>query len=510
MSSSEDESDIENFTSSDESEEESDGLDDEEMSSEISDDSEEMEISDYNTPLDMPWTNDGIPRPPFPFTSTSGVQLQHLKCDNIVEIFETFFDDAIMEVVVRETNRYADQYLATHNVKEKSRVKMWKETDIEEMRTFLGFMILQSITVKPEYKLYFSRRESIETPFFLRIFTEKRFHLLLKFLHFVDNSTIDTALPNQKLAKLAPVLDHLKEKFMTVYIPEKNIAIDESLIGWKGRLGWKQYIPSKPKRFGIKLFSLCESSSGYLYNFLFYTGADTAYGNKYANEPKTSRVVLELADPLLDKGHCLFLDNYYSSVDLVDKLVRRRTDCIGTMRINRKGLPQEMKTKLNKGETIAMYRRKIMVQKWRDKKDVLMISTLHDNTMRTVTKRNTEIQKPSCVLDYNQQMGGVDLSDQCLHFYSTTRTRIRKYYIKIFQHFLSITTLNSFHIYKKLGGKKKRLGFLLELGEKIIEKYAKLDKVSRRRSRTPKVSRFVERHFPAIIPPTTKQKPTKR
>lgn len=47
MSSSEDESDIENFTSSDESDEESDGLDDEEMSSEVSDDSEKMEISDF-------------------------------------------------------------------------------------------------------------------------------------------------------------------------------------------------------------------------------------------------------------------------------------------------------------------------------------------------------------------------------------------------------------------------------------------------------------------------------
>lgn len=508
MTSSEEEMNIDESYSS--SEESSDT--DISVSDEISETSNESDTNDNQNPplLDMPWTDEGIPRPPFPFTVTSGVQMQHLSSNNILEIFETFFDDTIMEVMVRETNRYASQYLANPNIKEQSRVKKWKETNVDELRTLLGVLILQSVTMKPEYKMYFSRRESIETPFFLKIFTEKRFHLLMKFLHFVDNQTIDATTANRKLAKLGPVLDHLRKKFMTVYIPERNIAIDESMIGWKGRLGWKQYIPSKRKRFGIKVFALCESSSGYFYNFIFYTGSDTKYGTKYENEPKTSRVVLELVDSLLDKGYCLFLDNYYTSVDLVQKLVKKRTDCIGTMRINRKGLPKEIKVKLKKGDSVAMYKKKIMVQKWKDKKDVLMISTLHDKTMKKIQTRHGEAEKPSCVVDYNQQMGGVDLSDQCLHFYSTSRTRVRKYYMKIFQHFLSLTTLNSFHIYKKLGGKKKRLNFLIELGEKIIEKYAKLDLVERRRSKTPKPTRLMERHFPSIIPPTTKQKPTKR
>lgn len=102
--------------------------------------------------------------------------------------------------------------------------------------------------------------------------TEKIFHLLLKFLHFIDNSTINENTKSRKLVKVGPLLNHLRYKFMTSYIPEKDIAVDESLIGWKGRLGWKQYIPSKRKRFGIKLFALCESTSGYMSNFIVYTG----------------------------------------------------------------------------------------------------------------------------------------------------------------------------------------------------------------------------------------------
>lgn len=102
------------------------------------------------------------------------------------------------------------------------------------------------------------------------------------------------------------------------------------------------------------------------------------------------------------------------------------------------------------------------------------------------------------------------MADNYLHFYGTARSRVKKYYIKIFFHFLSITTLNCYHIYKKGGGRLKRLNFLIELGEKIIEKYSKPIPKKRRRSKTPMPSRFIERHFPSIIPPTTKEKPTKR
>ncbi|CAH1982255.1 unnamed protein product [Acanthoscelides obtectus] len=297
---------------------------------------------------------------------------------------------------------------------------------------------------------------------------------------------------------------------MSAYVPEQNISIDESLIGWKGRLAWKPYIPSKRKQFGMKVFALCESSSGYMYNFLVYTGADTAYNALYENEPLTSRVVLTLIHPLLDKGYCLFLDNYYTSIDLLDKLVKRRTDGVGTMRINRKGIPQAIKVKLQRGETVARFRRKLMIQKWRDKKDVLMISTIHDDSMKKIAARSKEIEKPACVIDYNASMGGVDLSDYYLHFYGIARTRVIKYYMKMFFHFLSVTTLNAFQIYKKIGGKLKRMNFLLELGEKVVEKYSKPLQMKKRRSRTPMPTRLIERHFRSIIAPTTKAKPTKR
>lgn len=102
--------------------------------------------------------------------------------------------------------------------------------------------------------MYFTRRESIETQFFSKIMHDSRFRLIHKFLHFADNNLINDDPQMRKLFKIKTIIDHLQVKFMSVYIPGKNISFDESLMGWKGRLSWKEYIPSKRKRFGINFF----------------------------------------------------------------------------------------------------------------------------------------------------------------------------------------------------------------------------------------------------------------
>lgn len=56
------------------------------------------------------------------------------------------------------------------------------------------------------------------------------------------------------------------------------------------------------------------------------------------------------------------------------------------------------------------------------------------------------IEKPKIIVDYNEYIGRVDLSGNCLSFYSSGRKRLKKYYVKIFHHFLNITTFNCYQI----------------------------------------------------------------
>jgi hypothetical protein len=115
-------------------------------------------------------------------------------------------------------------------------------------------------------------RKILEISVFLELFTERRFHLLLKF-HFVDNGHYEeTTCSSRRLYKLKPILDYLSDSFRSVYTPECEVSVDQSLMMWKAQLSWKAYIPSKRARFRIKSFELCEAKSGYVWNFIIYVG----------------------------------------------------------------------------------------------------------------------------------------------------------------------------------------------------------------------------------------------
>ena len=164
--------------------------------------------------------------------------------------------------------------------------------------------------------------------------TDKRLHLLLKFLHFADTK-FDSDQHHKKLYKVQAVVGHQKSKSSSVYMLEQSICVNKSLL-WKEWLGWIQYIPSKWSKFGMKIYKLFESSIGYAWNFIVYTGKDTIHVQKHPEEQTSSRIVLEVAYDPLDTFYCLYLDNWYTSPKLVDSLCTRKTDVVGTVRTKEK------------------------------------------------------------------------------------------------------------------------------------------------------------------------------
>ena len=119
---------------------------------------------------------------------------------------------------------------------------------------------------KPTLSMYWSSDVMYATPLFSAIMPRNRFELLLKFFHLNDNTNEpDRQDPHRdRLFKLRPLVDHLFEHFQLAYTPGPSVAVDETLLLWKGRLHFRQYIPLKRARFGIKMFSLAEDS-GYIY-----------------------------------------------------------------------------------------------------------------------------------------------------------------------------------------------------------------------------------------------------
>ncbi|GIY86503.1 uncharacterized protein CEXT_467541 [Caerostris extrusa] len=141
---------------------------------------------------------------------------------------------------------------------------------------------------------------------------------------------------------------------------------------------------------------------------------------------------MTLIEPFLGKGYCVIADSYYLSPELADVLIQNDTDVYGTLHPNRRDLPENFnKITLRKGEISVFQRGKITVLRWRDKKYVSLLSSIHAANCSETDKK---IIKPAVVRDYNLTMGGVDRADQALVCYPTTRKRQKRYYITIFRH----------------------------------------------------------------------------
>ncbi|XP_054716931.1 piggyBac transposable element-derived protein 4-like [Uloborus diversus] len=367
--------------------------------------------------------------PQFQFTGNPGIKHVVGDLEDPLEYLNLFFDRDIVSFIVSETNEYAADFFENSELTPGSRALSWQYTNEDEMKKFISLLLLQRVVQKPVEKWFWSKRPSIYTPFFGKIMTEKRYGLIMKFLHFEnDSSNFNTSNhPNPKLRKIYDLHDKIVHRFKPVYIPEQNISIGESLIAFKGRLAWKQYIPSKRARFGIKLYQLCESQSFYIWNSVIYTGKGTAFNSEFHDFGLSIKSVLSLLSDLTGKGYCLTTDNFYLSPELAEILIQEKTDICGPMKSNRKGLPPLLKTtELKKGEITAFQKGKICVMKWKDKKPIIMLSTLHNSEMVQVQPKHTKstaIFKPKAVVSYNNTMGGVDRSDQCISYYPVVRNR---------------------------------------------------------------------------------------
>ena len=117
------------------------------------------------------------------------------------------------------------------------------------------------------------------------------------------------------------------------------------------------------------------------------------------------------------------MDNYYSNPDLFWELHCKEVFACGTYQSNQKNFPKaRTQAKLKKsGECVFRRDGPLLCLKWHEKKDVTMLTTIHEAVFvetRKVDREGNKIEKPEAVFYYCSQMGGIDLSNQLLNYFS--------------------------------------------------------------------------------------------
>ena len=283
-----------------------------------------------------------------------------------------------------QTNLYAQQFTAQNPTTSYARPLGWTPVNAAEMMTFWGLLLHMGVIKKTKINQYCSVDLLYHTPIYSNTMAHNQFQAILKFLHYNNNAQC----PPQNdpafvcLYKIRPLLDHFNAKFSEVYTPEQNVCIDESLLLFKGSVGFRQYLPSKRASYGIKMHKLCESNSRYTYRFRVFEGKD------FRIEPPecppvlgvSGKLVWGLLHPLLDKGYHLYVDNYYTSIPLFMSRTARGTVACGTERKNQRGLPRSLVGQpLRMGESRALLHENMLVVKYKDKRNALVLTTINTN-----------------------------------------------------------------------------------------------------------------------------------
>ncbi|CAK1587461.1 unnamed protein product [Parnassius mnemosyne] len=187
---------------------------------------------------------------------------------------------------------------------------------------------------------------------------------------------------------------------------------------FRGRISFRQYNLSKAHKYGLKIYKLC-TEDGFVWNYDIYIDRDP----EIADLDKPGSVVVQLCDGHLEAGRIIVCDNYYNTVGLAKYLLQHKADLCGTLRVNRKELPWAIRSKKIgpiKGEVVARQKDNVTVMKWRNKRDVAMISTCHNATMR-MSSGYRPILKPEAVLYYNERKKGIHVRDQLSSYYDPKR-----------------------------------------------------------------------------------------
>ena len=110
---------------------------------------------------------------------------------------------------------------------------------------------------------------------------------------------------------------------------------------------------------------------------------------------------------------------------------------------------------MSKGDIQSLSKDGLLAVKWMDKRQVTMISTIHDDSMAPVQRRSRfadggreVVEKPKCILEYNRHMGGVDLSDQLTSYHSFAHRTV-KWWQRVFFHLIDTTIVNAYIFYKE-------------------------------------------------------------
>jgi hypothetical protein len=190
--------------------------------------------------------------------------------------------------------------------------RQFKPIDLNDIERYMGVLIINGYLKYPSLRMHW--RQSTRTPLIADNIRRDFFDYINSCLHFNDNTLTPArdSVDYNKLYKVQPILDYFSESLRIIDC-QSELSVDEQLIPTRGRSVFRQYLPNKPFKWGIKVWALC-SQNGILHRFMIYQGK----GNEKRQFGVGESVVLKLTEEIPEnKNYTVGFDNYFTSLRLL-------------------------------------------------------------------------------------------------------------------------------------------------------------------------------------------------
>jgi DNA polymerase III epsilon subunit-like protein len=417
-----------------------------------------------------------------------GLKISRNSVNSPLKAWNYIFTESLFSKIVGYTNSYGQE-----------KCSRWTDITVGDLKDFIAVLFLSSIQKrKDKPNNWWSDDPLLDFPIVKKIMSGKKFNIMLRYLHVCD-MTMQPSVHSPSYSpmyKVQEMMDYLERRYKLAFEAGPTLSLDESLVRAFGRIKFKVRIITKSARYGIKIYVLADARTSYVLNVLVYTGQYTYNNNPESNEElkKTVKVCKELCMPFKGSHRVVYVDRFYTSIQLIEELEKMNLYVTGTVMGNR--IPEQLRiTKRSKEfremergdhkmhlyeyETVRGEKSKMGLVCWKDK-DIVYCLTNATNTAptghcyrRSQTGRIC-ISRPLAIQEYNTNMGGVDLADQRRLHCNSTIKGLHRWWLKIFFYMLDVGTSNSLVLYNEATGKSlnvasfKRELVLAMVGHKIM------------------------------------------
>ena len=374
-----------------------------------------------------------------------------------VDAFKIFYRSEIILQIVRETNRKATD--VRHECK-LSLNSVYKNFTSQEVEAGLAIMIRAGLDRDNFTDLHCLWDPIDIRPFYRVTMALNRFKFLLRCMRFDNYRNRPARQRNDRLAAIREVWETFNSNLRNIYIPNEALTVDEQLVGYRGKIPGRTYMPSKPRKYGVKFFWLCEATTGFALKGVIYSGRDSDSGphRNLAND-----IVMKLCSVYIGTGRDVYVDRCFTSHGLVCNLLQQNLTLVGTIVANRREVPSKFKAakgrEIESTEALYDHSNKILLLSYVPKrnKNVLMMSSSHSSISITDCHK-----KPTVITDYNQHKGGADTLDENCEEFSCLR-KMNRWPMVINYNFINVATNNAFIVMRGSGKCDRKTNFLKQL-----------------------------------------------